>query len=43
MVKARPDLAFGPILYAMHTLSRGTLALTAQMPLWEKGSRLGPS
>lgn len=32
MVKARPDLAFGPILYAMHTLSRGTLALTAQMP-----------
>ena len=36
MVKARPDLAFGPILYAMHTLSRGTLALTAQMPPWEK-------
>ena len=32
MVEARPDLAFGPILYAMHTLSRGTLALTAQMP-----------
>ena len=32
MVTARPDLAFGPILYAMHTLSRGTLNLTAQMP-----------
>ena len=32
MVVARPDLAFGPILYAMHTLSRGTLNLTAQMP-----------
>ena len=31
-VKARSDLAFGPILYAMHTLSRGTLSLTAQMP-----------
>jgi alkaline phosphatase D len=32
MVEARPGLAFGPILYAMHTLSRGTLTLTAQMP-----------
>ena len=32
MVEARPDLAFGPILYAMHTLSRGMLTLTAQMP-----------
>jgi len=32
MVKPRPKLAFGPILYAMHTLSRGTLKLTAQMP-----------
>ena len=32
MVEARPGLAFGPILYAMHTLSRGTLKLTAQMP-----------
>ena len=31
-VEARPELAFGPILYAMHTLSRGTLNLTAQMP-----------
>ena len=31
-VEARPKLAFGPILYAMHTLSRGTLTLTAQMP-----------
>jgi len=39
-VKARPDLAFGPILYAMHTLSRGTLKLTAQMPpLGEKESK----
>ena len=32
MLEARSDLAFGPILYAMHTLSRGTLSLTAQMP-----------
>ena len=32
MVETRPGLAFGPILYAMHTLSRGTLKLTAQMP-----------
>jgi alkaline phosphatase D len=32
MAEARPGLAFGPILYAMHTLSRGTLTLTAQMP-----------
>jgi alkaline phosphatase D len=31
-VEERPDLAFGPILYAMHTLSRGILNLTAQMP-----------
>lgn len=31
-VKKRPDLAFGPILYAMHSLSRGVLKLTAQMP-----------
>jgi alkaline phosphatase D len=39
-VKARPDLAFGPILYAMNTLSRGTLNLTAQMPpLGEKESK----
>jgi alkaline phosphatase D len=39
-VKARPDLAFGPILYAMHTLSRGTLKLTVQMPpLGEKESK----
>ncbi len=39
-VEARPDLAFGPILYAMHTLSRGTLNLTAQMPpLGEKESK----
>jgi arylsulfatase A-like enzyme len=27
-----PDQAFGPILYAMHTLSRGVLKMTAQMP-----------
>tara|TARA_X000000950_G_scaffold48312_1_gene56106 strand:+ start:6970 stop:9492 length:2523 start_codon:yes stop_codon:yes gene_type:complete len=32
MIQSRPDLAFGPILYAMHTLSRGVLNLTAQMP-----------
>ncbi|MFP6894951.1 MAG: hypothetical protein VCA18_14440, partial [Opitutales bacterium] len=39
-VVSRPDLAFGPILYAMHTLSRGTLNLTAQMPpLGEKESK----
>ena len=31
-VEARPKLAFGPVLYAMHTMSRGTLNLTAQMP-----------
>ena len=29
MIQSRPDLAFGPILYAMHTLSRGVLNLTA--------------
>ncbi len=26
------DQAFGPVLYAMHTLSRGVLNMTAQMP-----------
>src|SRR5690606_38080748 len=27
-----PDHAFGPILYSMYTLSRGTMTMTAQMP-----------
>jgi hypothetical protein len=27
-----PDRAFGPVLWAMHTLSRGVLKMTAQMP-----------
>ncbi len=27
-----PEHAFGPILYAMHTLSRGVMTMTAQMP-----------
>ncbi len=27
-----PKHAFGPILYAMHTLSRGVMTMTAQMP-----------
>ncbi len=27
-----PERSFGPILFAMHTLSRGVLKLTAQMP-----------
>ena len=40
MIRSRPDLAFGPILYAMHTLSRGALNLTAQMPpLGEKEAK----
>jgi hypothetical protein len=30
-VDAHPDRAFGPILFAMHTLSRGALKMTAQM------------
>ncbi len=30
-VDAHPDRAYGPILFAMHTLSRGKLQLTAQM------------
>ena len=29
---ADPSQRFGPILYAMHTLSRGVLKMTAQMP-----------
>ncbi|MEW4530454.1 alkaline phosphatase D family protein [Maioricimonas sp. JC845] len=31
-VVARPEQRFGPILYAMHTLSRGVMKMTAQMP-----------
>ncbi|MFP4057872.1 MAG: discoidin domain-containing protein [Candidatus Brocadiia bacterium] len=31
-VEAHPDHAFGPILWCQHTLSRGVLTLTAQMP-----------
>ncbi len=31
-VVEEPDQAFGPILYAMHTLSRGVVKMTAQMP-----------
>lgn len=30
-VDTHPDRAFGPILYALHTLSRGVLKLTAQL------------
>jgi len=31
-VEAHPEHAFGPILWCQHTLSRGVLKLTAQMP-----------
>lgn len=31
-LEAHDDRTFGPILYAMHTLSRGVMKLTAQMP-----------
>ncbi|NQT89361.1 discoidin domain-containing protein, partial [bacterium] len=31
-VRAHDDRAFGPILWAQHTLSRGVLKMTAQMP-----------
>ena len=31
-VEAHPEHAFGPILWAQHTLSRGVLKMTAQMP-----------
>ncbi|MBW3597012.1 MAG: lactonase family protein [Planctomycetes bacterium] len=31
-LSAHDDRTFGPILYAMHTLSRGVMKLTAQMP-----------
>ncbi len=29
---AKPENSFGPILWAMHTLSKGTLTIAAQMP-----------
>ncbi len=39
-VERHPDRAFGPVLWAMHTLSRGVLKMTAQMPpISEKESR----
>ncbi len=39
-VEHHPDHAFGPILWAQHTLSRGVLKLTAQMPpLGEKDAK----
>jgi phosphodiesterase/alkaline phosphatase D-like protein len=31
-IKQYPDRTFGPIIWAMHTLSRGQLNMTAQMP-----------
>ena len=31
-VRAHAERAFGPILFAMHTLSRGVMKMTAQMP-----------
>ncbi len=31
-VRAWPERAFGPILFALHTLSKGALYMTAQMP-----------
>ena len=31
-VEAHPDHAFGPILFAQYTLSRGVMKMTAQMP-----------
>jgi hypothetical protein len=31
-VETNPERTFGPILWAMHTLSRGALRMTAQMP-----------
>jgi alkaline phosphatase D len=32
MVEATPDNAFGPILFSMYTLSKGTMKMSAQMP-----------
>jgi alkaline phosphatase D len=41
-VRAYPEHAFGPILFAMHTLSRKTLKLTAQMaPVGNAPRRVG--
>lgn len=31
-VQAHPDRTFGPVLFAQHTLSRGIVKMTAQMP-----------
>ena len=40
-IEARPDRAFGPVLFAQHTLSRGILKMTAQMPpLCDKDGRV---
>lgn len=39
-VDRHPERAFGPVLWAMHTLSRGVLKMTAQMPpIGERESR----
>jgi len=39
-VRAHPDQAFGPILFAQYTLSRGVMKMTAQMPpLGEQDSK----
>jgi len=32
MVEATPENAFGPILFSMYTLSKGTMKMSAQMP-----------
>ena len=31
-VRSHPERAFGPILFSLHTLSKGSLGMTAQMP-----------
>jgi len=36
-VRAHEERAFGPILFAMHTLSRGVMKMTAQMPPLGRG------
>jgi len=36
-VQAHEERAFGPILFAMHTLSRGMMKMTAQMPPMGRG------
>ncbi len=38
-VAAHPERAFGPILFAMHSLSRGVLKLTAQMAPVDDGPK----